>query len=80
MADPPITSNTLEFINLSLNNAQQNKNFSYRPDGLPRKSEEEQLRHKKLVEETKWKYIESMKWDEAWKIKQDAIRKKKQEQ
>lgn len=48
-----IHANTLHFINLSLNAADQNRKISYRPDGLPKKSAEEERKHRELVYQTK---------------------------
>jgi hypothetical protein len=48
-----IHTNTLYFINLSLNNADQNRKISYRPEGLPKKSEAEERKHRELVYQTK---------------------------
>jgi hypothetical protein len=59
-----IHSNTLHFINLSLNAAEQNRKISYRPEGLPKKSAEEERKHRELVHQTKKDYIESLKKEE----------------
>ncbi|CAI2379821.1 unnamed protein product [Moneuplotes crassus] len=52
--------NTLDFINLSLNKADQRRKIAYHPEGIP-KSFEEEKRHRELVYQTKKKYIESLK-------------------
>lgn len=44
--------NTLYFINLSLNKADQKRKISYHPDGIPKSSAEER-RHRELVYQTK---------------------------
>jgi len=51
--DNEIHQNTLQFINLSLNAADQYRNISYRQEGLPKKSEEEERKHRELVYQTK---------------------------
>jgi len=70
-----IHNNTLHFINLSLNAAEQNRKISYRPDGLPKKSAEEERKHRALVYQTKKDYIESLKKEEQ-KRKEKEIHQK----
>lgn len=48
-----IHQNTLQFINLSLNAAEQYRHISYRQEGLPKKSLEEEKKHRELVYQTK---------------------------
>ena len=69
--DNTIHNNTLHFINLSLNAADQNRKISYRPDGLPKKSAEEERRHRELVYQTKKDYIESLKKEEKKRKEQE---------
>lgn len=61
LSNPDVTSkhpteihqNTLQFINLSLNAAEQYRHISYRQEGLPKKSLEEEKKHRELVYQTK---------------------------
>ena len=75
-----IHENTLHFINLSLNAAEQSRKISYRPDGLPKKSEEEERKHRALVYQTKKDYIESLKKEEKKKKEQEEQERKLKDQ
>lgn len=75
-----IHENTLHFINLSLNAVEQSRKISYRPDGLPKKSEEEEKKHRELVYQTKKDYIESLKKEEKKKKAQEEQEKKLKDQ
>lgn len=78
--DNAIHQNTLQFINLSLNAADQYRNISYRQEGLPKKSAEEERKHRELVYQTKKRYIESLKKEEEKRRKEQEAEKIYKEQ